>query len=146
MTATVTVRLMREGDAQAVAELCGQLGYPATPSEVLGRFQRLARREDARVFVAEDEDGGIAGWTHVYVEYLLESDNGAELGGLVVADGSRGRGVGRALLAAAEEWARERGCRYVRVRSKVERTAAHAFYEHVGYVQFKTQKNFRKPL
>ena len=146
VTVTVTVRPMREGDTDAVAGLCRQLGYPATAAEVLNRFQRLARREDSRVFVAEDDDGQVVGWTHVYVEYLLESDDGAELGGLVVADGTRGHGIGRALLAAAEEWARERGCRSVRVRSKVERAAAHEFYEHVGYVHFKTQKNFRKLL
>jgi hypothetical protein len=49
-------------------------------------------------------------------------------------------------MARAEEWALERGCRFVHLRSKMSRAAAHAFYEGLGYAHFKSQKAFRKDL
>ena len=65
---------------------------------------------------------------------------------LVVAEGQRSLGAGARLLAAAEEWARKRGCKGMSVRSNVIRERAHKFYERNGYEHYKTQKSFRKPL
>jgi GNAT superfamily N-acetyltransferase len=50
------------------------------------------------------------------------------------------------LLARAERWARERGCREIGLRSNVIRDRAHAFYEGHRYRHVKTQKSFRKDL
>jgi GNAT superfamily N-acetyltransferase len=50
------------------------------------------------------------------------------------------------LLARAERWAREKGCRAIGLRSNVIRDRAHAFYERHGYKHVKTQKSFRKDL
>ena len=52
----------------------------------------------------------------------------------------------RRLMEEAEQWARDKGCRSVRLRSNVVRAEAHAFYERLGYSVFKTQKNYRKML
>jgi len=136
---------MCAADATAVAELNGQLGYPAQATDVQHRFEEIERHGAGQVFVA-DEGGRPIGWVHVYDTHLLEQDATAEIGGLVVADGRRGSGVGRALMAAAENWAAQHGCQAVRVRSQTMREAAHAFYEHLGYAYLKTQKNFQKPL
>jgi GNAT superfamily N-acetyltransferase len=54
--------------------------------------------------------------------------------------------VGLKLLERAEQWAREKGCTMVGLRSNVIRDRAHAFYERNGYEHFKTQKSFRKQL
>jgi GNAT superfamily N-acetyltransferase len=132
-------------DVAAVAELNGQLGYPAGEAAVQRRFEEIQRYDAGQVFVADDGERPI-GWVHVYDTHLLEQDATAEIGGLVVADGRRGGGVGRALMAAAEHWAAQHGCQAVRVRSQTMREAAHAFYEHLGYAYLKTQKNFHKPL
>ena len=50
------------------------------------------------------------------------------------------------VIAAAEDWARKRGCKGMSVRSNVIRERAHQFYLRNGYEHFKTQKSFRKPL
>ncbi len=153
----VRVRLMTAGDIDAVAELCGQLGYPNTAAEVAARFKGLDERPPNAVFVAEDDgevadvrpDGAgrlIVGWIHVHEVLTLETGPFADLGGLVVRDSARGRGVGRLLLAAAERWAIQRGYREMRVRSNVVRLEAHEFYRRQGYEVLKTQLNFRKPL
>ncbi|HEY6048018.1 MAG TPA: GNAT family N-acetyltransferase [Sphingomicrobium sp.] len=52
---------------------------------------------------------------------------------LVVAEEAQDHGIGRMLVEAAEEWCRKRGCKLVEVTSNDRRTAAHAFYRHMGY-------------
>jgi GNAT superfamily N-acetyltransferase len=141
----VTVRPMRPDDAETVAVLSHQLGYPATAADIVRRLAAMERRGAAQVFVAETPDRQIVGWIHVYGVYLLEADAYGEVGGLVVAEHVRGKGVGARLLAAAEAWAAD-DYPTVRVRSNVTRTAAHRFYERVGYQRDKTQHNFQKSL
>jgi GNAT superfamily N-acetyltransferase len=58
----------------------------------------------------------------------------------------RSQGLGRRLLAYAEDWARERGCTEIGLRSNVIRDRAHVFYEKLGYQHIKTQKAFRKHI
>ena len=142
----VTVRRVRAIDAESLAELCGELGYPATRDQVKERLRRLVPASSHAVFVAESPGAGVIGWIHVSVTHLLESDTRAEVNGLVVADAQRSLGAGAKLLDAAEQWARKRGCKNVNVRSNVIRERAHLFYLRQGYEHYKTQKAFRKPL
>src|SRR5262249_13526702 len=95
----------------------GQLGYPSTAPQVPGRLAALPRDGGHRVVVAVDAGGWIVGFVHVYVLSHVESDARAEIGGLVVDAACRSRGVGRALMARAEAWARERGLPAVGLRS-----------------------------
>ena len=65
----------------------------------------------------------------------------------MAVDRSRRRhGIGRALLAFAEHWARKRGFRSVTLASEVGRADAHAFYTRLGYAPTATSQLFRKPL
>ena len=136
---------MAPEDSAVVADLCGQLGYPATPDQILERFTRIERHNRAALFVGDDE-GRVVGWIHVAIVQVLEADLYAEIGGLVVDDTHRSRGVGAALVNAAEQWARDNGCGAMRVRSRVMRERAHAFYERSGYARIKTQHAFEKRL
>jgi GNAT superfamily N-acetyltransferase len=52
---------------------------------------------------------------------------------LVVTERERGTGVGRALLEALEDSARDWGCERILVTSANRRVEAHAFYERGGY-------------
>jgi GNAT superfamily N-acetyltransferase len=74
------------------------------------------------------------------------ADPQAEVGGLVVDEGYRRRGIGRLLMQQAEQWACEKGCWAVYLRSNVVRKDAHAFYEGIGYSNVKTSLAFRKTL
>jgi GNAT superfamily N-acetyltransferase len=71
----------------------------------------------------------------------------AQLLVLAVDEKARRGGVGRKLVEAAEEWARERGADVMIVHSGRQRTGAHAFYERVGYeatgVRFKKKLDHR---
>ena len=147
-SAKLKIRRARRGDAERIALLCGELGYPATAAQIATRLRQLTPVSKHAVFVAEtaDEDAGLIGWVHVSVSHLLESDIRTEVNGLIVAEGQRSAGAGAKLLEAAEEWARRRGCRGMNVRSNVIRERAHGFYERHGYEHYKTQKAFRKAL
>ena len=139
------IRRARMSDAARIAELSGQLGYPATAREIAGRMKRIQPAAPHAVFVAESQEL-VIGWLHVSVAPLLEVALRAEVNGLVVDEQQRSAGAGAQLLDAAERWARSRGCKSVSVRSNVIRERAHGFYERHGYEQYKTQKAFRKIL
>ena len=140
------IRRAKSGDAPRIAELAGELGYPATAAEMRERLRGIGPASQHAVLVAETAKDGVIGWLHVSREPLLEVEIRAEVNGLVVAEGQRSAGAGARLLAAAEEWARKHGCKGMSVRSNVIRERAHKFYERNGYEHYKTQKSFRKPL
>jgi GNAT superfamily N-acetyltransferase len=143
---SIRIRKARRGDAARIAQLSGELGYPASAEQIAARLRQLTPATRHAVFVAESPGAGLSGWVHVSTSHLLESDLRAEVNGLIVADGQRSAGAGAKLLRAAEEWAQRRGCKRMNVRSNVIRERAHKFYERNGYEHYKTQKAFRKPF
>jgi len=142
---TVTLRPARLSDAPAFADLATQLGYPCSPGQVEERLAKIAN-DPKHLILAAIWEGGVVGWAHAYVCCLVETDTFAELGGLVVGESCRGKGVGGKLLEKIEDWARQRGCGAVSVRSNVIRHGAHKFYSARGYNLIKTQLTFRKRL
>jgi GNAT superfamily N-acetyltransferase len=133
------------GDADRVAELSGTLGYPVTGETMAERLGRVLQLETHTVLVAEIS-GEIVGWTHGAEQELLELGFRCEILGLVVAEGQRGRGTGRRLVEAVEQWARDRGLEQIFVRSNIIRPESHPFYERIGYERYKTQHAYRKRL
>lgn len=142
----VGVRRARLQDASRLAELSGELGYPADSQAIRRRLRLLLKSGDHAVYVAEVPDGRVAGWIHTFIHRVLESEWRAEIGGLVVGEGFRGRGAGQLLLGRAERWAKQKGLRSVYLRSNLLREAAHAFYQKRGYRRIKTQYAFLKTL
>jgi len=143
----VVIRRARLTDANVVAELSGQLGYPTSPEEMAARLAHLIRHPRfGSVLIAETSERRVMGWVHVSVTPLLEVSLRAEVNGLIVAEGQRSSGAGAELLQAAEEWVKSKGCDSMSVRSNVIRDRAHAFYLRNGYEHYKTQKAFRKKL
>jgi len=142
---TVKIRHARAGDVPRLAELSGELGYPASEKEMKQRFAHIKPPTAHAVFVAEFERN-VIGWIHVSIMPLLEVALRAEVNGLIVAEGQRSLGAGAKLLDAAEAWARKKKCTGMSVRSNVIRDRAHVFYERQGYIHYKTQKAFRKSL
>lgn len=142
----VAIRLASAEDAERIAALCQQLGYPSSREQVQRRLHQLEQDEDHAVYVAERPDGCVVGWVHVYIRKLVVADQYVEIGGLVVDEGYRGRGVGRLLMEWAERWSRGKGGQVVQIRSNVIRKEAHHFYKGIGYSNVKTQLTFRKDL
>lgn len=144
-TITVQIRSIRPEDAEAAARLCGELGYPADAVVLRQRVEEMAGSTDHDVLVyCLNED--VVGWIDIGMERHLQSEPVALIGGLVVAEPVRSRGIGIQLCRAAEDWARARGLRRIRVRSNAIRERAHGFYLRDGYARVKTSAVFEKPL
>ena len=143
----IRVREAVRSDAAKLAPLCGQLGYPSTDEQVAARLEGIiAITPEHALFVAETPSGELAGFLDVYMMRTIESDVRSEVAALVVDEAHRSKRVGQRLIERAEEWARQRGCTAIGLRSNVIRERAHRFYERLGYQHTKTQKSFRKPL
>jgi len=139
----------RLDDVPALAGLCRQLGYPVEEPAFSERVDRLlARPLVHRVMVVPAPEDGrhLLGAIHAARREVLESDDFVEISGLIVDERVRGAGVGRALVSAAERWARDLGVHAVRVRSNAVRVEAHAFYERLGFQVLKQQVTFIKKL
>lgn len=130
----LTIRDAQAADAEQIAALLAQLGYPTQASAVESRLERLRVVGD-RVVVAE-LDGGVVGLAHLQVAPAIERDRPAgKIGALVVDEARRGRGIGRALVEELEAEARARGCELLFLTTSERRADAHAFYERVGLEQ-----------
>jgi len=140
------IRIARVKDAERLAILSGQLGYPTTSKVMTKRLKDVLARRDGVCFVAENREQGVIGWIHVSITPLLEVERRAEVNGLVIDERARSAGAGWLLLEAAEKWAKKMRCVGMSVRSNVLRERAHGFYLRHGYEHYKTQKAFRKTL
>ena len=134
----VLVRSASRSDASAIAPLLGQLGYPVDQGAFEHRFDRVATTgvDPAWVAVIEGSEPDVVGFAagHLFRPFELDGPV-AELTAIVVDEGRRGEGVGRALVTEFEEWAISAGCVRWSVATAFRRSDAHAFYERLGYQQ-----------
>ncbi|WP_129793422.1 GNAT family N-acetyltransferase [Sphingosinicella sp. CPCC 101087] len=136
------VREARAKDSSALAALITGLGYDVDDTELRRRLKRL-RNGDEPPLVA-DLDGVVGCLTWHVTPVLHRPHPVGRITMLVVAEASRGSGIGRRLLEAAETRLRERGCGLVEVTSNMKRMRAHGFYERAGYER--TSYRFAKEL
>ena len=91
--------------------------------------------QDHAVFVAEGPSGRLIGLVSVGQCTHFSGGIDGYVGELVVAADCEGRGVGRALMASAERWARERGLERVTLETGAANSRARAVYGQLGYVE-----------
>lgn len=141
----LVIREILETDAEAVGELSGQLGYPASAATMRQRIAANLRRTDHAVFVAV-VDGVVSGWIDVGIVQHLQGEPYGEIGGLVVSSTCRSLGIGCQLVARAETWVRDQGVPQMLVRSRIKREDSHRFYLREGYARTKTSAVFTKSI
>jgi N-acetylglutamate synthase-like GNAT family acetyltransferase len=140
----MTLRRATPDDAEQVAELLGQLGYPAEVSAVRRRLERLTDSTVDETWLVE-RGGEIAGVVGLHVSESLEHDGPvAKISELVVDERLRGKGIGRTLMEAAEREARRRGCVLLFLTTAERRQDAHRFYRRLGFEE--TGRRFAKSL
>lgn len=124
--------------------------FPEESADGLAAGMREFRtRSDADVFVAEREDGSLAGYVEVgarkYADYCETSPVGYIEAWYVDPDVRRS-GYGRALLAAAEEWAVASGYSEMASDARLGNEISHTAHRRAGYEEVDRVVQFRKVL
>jgi GNAT superfamily N-acetyltransferase len=128
----LTIRPATADDAEVIASLFTDEGYPAGPSDILTRLERFAT-DESQVLVAEHE-GTVLGFIAVHAVPRFEHDDRIlRIVALVVDAGARERGVGRALIAEAERIGTDLGAAFAEITAGHHRPEARRLYEAVGY-------------
>jgi GNAT superfamily N-acetyltransferase len=140
------IRRANKEDSDAVARLAGELGYPVGAKKMRRRIQVILASAADLLVVAADSSGAVIGWLQAHAAHIVESGFRVEITGLVVSEAFRRRGVGRALVAEAENWARTMAAEAVVVRSNARRAESHSFYPALGYAVAKMQTVYRKTI
>jgi GNAT superfamily N-acetyltransferase len=142
--ATAGLREARPDDAAELARLISQLEHPTADEDVVAQWPAFTASGNSALVMARG-DGTLSGVAVLHLTHTLHRR--APVGritALVVDAPDRGRGVGRALVAAAEERLRRAGCGLLEITSHVRLVDAHAFYDHLGYEH--TSHRFAKTL
>ena len=128
----LTFRPATETDAETIAALFTEEGYPAGPSDIVERLTRFSS-DHSRVLVAEHE-GALLGFIAFHAMPRFEHDDRIlRILALVVDAGARERGVGRGLIAEAERIATELGAAFIEITAAHHRPEARHLYESLGY-------------
>jgi aminoglycoside 6'-N-acetyltransferase I len=121
-----------------------------TPAEHQSGIAAWLARSDAVVIVAERPDGaGLAGFAEVGSRsYADGCDTSpvAYLEGWYVDEDARRRGVGTALIRAAEEWARQQGYREFASDARLDNTVSHRAHESLGFIEVERAVLYRKRI
>ncbi len=100
-------------------------------------------------FVCPRPNGGLCGVVEVRIRPYADGCETNYVGYLeawYVDDEWRGRGVGRALVAAAEEWAVEQGCREMASDADLTNIVSHRAHARLGYEEVGRVVQFCKPI
>jgi ribosomal protein S18 acetylase RimI-like enzyme len=144
---SIAIRRATPADRQFVVDLADRLvdGFEApshrTKPELIegdrraleAWFDKNPSNPDEAMLVAE-QDGRRAGCAYLVtlVDYFNERPH-AHLSVLAVDKAAEGQGVGSALLAASEQWARDRGSDRLTLSALVTNARARALYERRGF-------------
>ncbi len=133
-------------DVSDIAELSNELGYPSSETEIKDRLNSILSLDDHTLIVAYQPLNKVIAWIHAYKRQSVESGFFAEIGGFIVSEAFRGKGIGSHLLNAIEKWTKMKSLPKLRVRSQIKREDAKEFYSNMGFSLSKRQRVFDKKL
>lgn len=105
--------------------------------------------ETEEVFLAERPDDGQCGFVEASIRPWAIGCDSMPVGyveGWYVDEDVRRAGVGRALIEAAEAWARSRGCRQMASDAELSNAVSHQAHGALGYEETARLVLFRKDL
>ncbi len=110
-------------------------------AEHFAKIEREIAEKGGAIFVAAGADDAPVGWAVVHENllagFVVEAERRtAYIAELYLVEAARGRGAGRALIQACEDWARGRGIGIVMIGVLPGNRGAHAVYRKGGYVDY----------
>ena len=143
------IRTYRDADWSEWVRLSLALFPEYPPDDIAAGMREFRRRSDGEVFVAEREDGSLAGFVEVGARPYADGCESSPVGYIeawYVDEAVRRSGYGRALLAAAEDWARARGYQEMASDARLDNEVSHAAHRHSGYDEVDRVVQYRKSL
>ena len=129
-----SVRLATSSDAELVARLLGEFrdwwGYDGPSDQSLARSVPRLLADPGTEFLLAGDDG-VCQLRYRFGVWLESED--CDLEDLFVSERARGSGLGRALVEAAIERARARGCGRIQLDTNEGNREARALYESLGF-------------
>lgn len=135
----VVIRLASASDSEPISQLSHQLGYSVSNQEASEKLVKILTNENHCILIATMDNKAV-GWLHGFYLPRLTSEPFAEIAAMVVDEAHRDKGIGKKLVDAAKNWAKEKGINTLRVRCNIVRTDTHQFYQNLGFVEQKEQK------
>jgi ribosomal protein S18 acetylase RimI-like enzyme len=132
----VTVRLAGPDDIDVVARLLTEFreheGRDWPPLEsIRAGVERLMPRDDTEYLLGGDPPAGIVQLRYRWGVWWDAEDCNVE--DVFVSAGARGSGLGRELVSAAIDRARERGCRRMELDTGADNAPAQGLYRSLGF-------------
>jgi ribosomal protein S18 acetylase RimI-like enzyme len=132
----VSVRLAGPGDVEVVARLLAEFnehnGRDWPPEAAIrAGVERLMARDDTEYLLGGDPPAGVVGLRYRYGVWWDGEDCNIE--DVFVRADARGTGLGRALVSAAIDRARERGCRRMELDTGADNAPAQGLYRSLGF-------------
>jgi aminoglycoside 6'-N-acetyltransferase I len=143
------IRAYRDSDWSEWLRMSAALFDQYTPDQLAPDMRVFRARSDAAVFIAERDDGSVAGFVEVGTRPYAdgcETSPVAYVEAWYVDPDVRRRGYGRALLASAEDWARAHGCREIASDASLDNPISHAAHRRAGYEEVDRVVQYRKNL
>jgi ribosomal protein S18 acetylase RimI-like enzyme len=137
------LRPAKPTDAQDLAQLVTDLGYPVNAADLWARIEKMPSSTYRTIVALVDEK--VAGFIGLLTLPVYEHDH--PIGwilALCVDPQHRRLGVGTALIQEAEKYYRTQGVSDMRLHSGIQRNEAHEFYEKLGFD--KSGYRFKKRL
>lgn len=128
------IRHATSTDAPALKNLLIQLGYPQlTVEETNQKISRYSQENYGLLVIEVDQN--VAGFISLHWFDIFHSPGTiGRISAFCVDEKHRGKGVGKTLLRAAEDYLISKGCSKLEVTSNEKRTRTHKFYADCGYV------------
>lgn len=124
--------------------------FPEYTQDDLAKGMREFRaRSDGEVFVIDRGNGSLAGFVEAGSRPYAEGCDTSPVGYVeawYVDDDVRRQGFGRALLDAAEDWARQQGYREMASDALLDNETSHRAHKAAGYAEVERIVTFRKVL
>jgi aminoglycoside 6'-N-acetyltransferase I len=145
-----TICPVDEHDAAGWHQLRAQLWPDADSAGEIAQYLAEAPLERGQVFVAKDDHGIICGFIELSVRRdWVEGSTASPVAyveGWFVHTAYRKQGIGKALLTAAETWARESGFTEIASDTLIDNEASISAHRACGYAEVERTVHFIKTL
>lgn len=135
---TLEIRLATVADLPAVVALYNtsglESGAPVTLSAAQVWFETIQTYPNYTLWIAQENDAIVGTFALLIVDNLVHhSAPSGLIEGVAVDPNRQGQGIGRQMMNGAIAQCRAAGCYKLTLSTNLNRTAAHAFYESLGF-------------